>query len=687
MAKTILVTSALPYANGPLHVGQIAGAYLPADIYVRYQRLQRRDVVYVCATDEHGVPITLTAEKQGITPQQVVEHYHTQIKTSFDRFGMSFDHFSATSRPVHHQTSQDFFLKLYEQGYIDKQDVQQMYCPTCKRFLPDRYIEGVCPVCGSEGARGDQCEQCGRWLSPEEIVEPKCKICGNPPEIRSSTHWFLRLDMFQERLADWLKTKTEWKDNVKQFCAEWFKAGLRPRAITRDIDWGIPVPLDEAAGKVLYVWFDAPIGYVSATKEWAANQGQPDKWKEYWQNPDGELVHFIGKDNIVFHAMVWPAVLMGYGEFLLPTAVPANEFLNIENQKISTSRNYAIWLHEVLDDFPADYLRYYLTAIAPETADSNFAWDEFQNRVNGELADIYGNLVNRSLTFIKRFGKGKIPALGALRPDDQAILEQISAAKAKVTEALETFRFKRAQTEWMNLARAGNQYFQKSAPWELQKSDPETCGTVLHVCAVLIKNLAVLGAPFVPFTAERTWEILGQAGSVHDQAWDDIGSFTLEPGQPIAKKWGVLISKVSDKQIAQQKEKLGLMVAGQASAASEAPAVELPPLKPQISIDEFAKLDLRAGKILEAEKVKKSKKLIKMRVNIGLEERTIVAGIGQHYQPEALIGKTVIVVANLQPAKLMGIESQGMVLAGVLGDNMSVTAFARQDVAPGTQVR
>ena len=687
MAKKILVTSALPYANGPLHIGHIAGAYLPADIYVRYQRLRKRDVVYICATDEHGVPITITAEKEGITPEEVVNRYHAIIKKSFDRFGMSFDHFSATHRQIHHKTSQDFFLKLHEKGFISEQEIQQMFCASCDRFLPDRYVEGTCPVCGSDGARGDQCEKCGRWLSPEEIVEPKCKICGSTPSLKSSTHWFLRLDKFQDQLASWIDAKPNWKDNVKKFCEEWFKAGLKPRAITRDIKWGIPVPLKEAEGKVLYVWFDAPIGYISSTKEWAEELGEPEKWKEYWLNPDCELVHFIGKDNIVFHAMVWPAMLMGYGDYVLPTDVPANEFLNLENEKISTSRNFAVWLHEALDDFPADYLRYYITAIAPERSDSNFVWDDFQNRVNGEFADIFGNLVNRSLTFVKRFSKGAMPSLGTLRDEDQAILDEIKVAKEKITQAIENYRFKQAQTEWINLARIGNQYFQKSAPWELQKSDPDACGTVLHVCSLLVKNLAVLGAPFVPFTAQRTWEILGLEGNVHEQSWDEVGNFTLEEGHPIAKKWAVLVSKVSDKEIQLQKEKLQATLQGsQQGQEEQPPKVELPEIKPLISIDDFAKVDLRAGKILEAEKVKKSKKLIKMKIDIGTEQRTILAGIAKHYEPEQLVGKTVMVVVNLQPAKLMGQESQGMVLAGVYGDDLCVSAFDK-GMPPGTIVR
>lgn len=685
MSKKILVTSALPYANGPLHVGHLAGAYLPADIYVRYQRLQQRDIVYMCATDEHGVPITLTAEKEGITPKDVVERYHAKIKDSFERFGMSFDHFSATSRQVHHDTSQDFFTKLHEKGFVTEQEIQQMYCASCARFLPDRYVEGICPKCHSDGARGDQCEKCGHWLSPEEIVEPKCKICGSTPEIRSSVHWFLRLDLLQDKLSGWLDTKTDWKDNVKQFCKEWFKAGLKPRAITRDIDWGISVPLEAASGKVLYVWFEAPIGYISATKEWAETIGEPEKWKEYWLDPDCELVHFIGKDNIVFHAMVWPAMLLGYDQYILPTDVPANEFLNLENEKISTSRNYAVWLHEALDAFPADYLRYYLNSIAPETSDSNFVWQDFQNRINGELADIFGNLINRSLTFIKRFANGAMPALGTPRPEEQEIFDEILAAKAKVTDALERFQAKKAQAEWINLARAGNQYFQKSAPWELQKSDPELCGTVLHTCALLLKNLAVMGAPFIPFTAQSVWEMLGQDGSVHDQKWDDIGTLTLDAGRPIAEKWKVPVSKVDDKAIAAQQAKLAESLAA-SRAPQEAPAVELPELQEQISIDDVFKMDLRAGKVLEAEKVKKSKKLIKMRIDIGLEVRQIVAGIGQHYAPEDLVGKTVIVVANLKTAKLMGIESQGMVLAGVLGDDLCVTAFDKP-MPPGTKVQ
>ncbi|MDY0095430.1 MAG: methionine--tRNA ligase [Candidatus Vecturithrix sp.] len=688
MANKILVTSALPYANGPLHVGHIAGAYLPADIYVRYQRLRKRDIVYICATDEHGVPITITAEKEGITPQEVVDRYHNMIKDSFERFGMSFDHFSATHRQIHHKTSQEFFLTLYEKGYVDQQEIQQMFCATCDRFLPDRYIEGICPVCSSDGARGDQCEKCGRWLSPEEIINPKCKICGSTPEMRASTHWFLRLDKFQDQLAAWLDSKPGWKDNVRKFCEEWFKAGLKPRAITRDIDWGIPVPLEEAKGKVLYVWFDAPIGYVSATKEWAEKLGEPEKWKEYWQNPDCELVHFIGKDNIVFHAMVWPAQLMGQDNYVLPTDIPANEFLNLENEKISTSRNFAVWLHEALDDFPADYLRYYLTVIAPERADSNFVWDEFQNRVNGEFADIFGNLVNRSLTFVKRFSAGKIPPLKKVREEDQAILDQIKATKDNMTDAIEHYQFKRALAEWINLARVGNQYFQKSAPWDLQKTDPDACGTVLHICSLLVKNLAVLGAPFVPFTAQKTWETLGLTGSVHVQNWEDIGNYTLEAGHPIADKWGILVGKVDDKAIQRQKEKLGLLLAqGKPGQKQEQPAISYPEIKPLISIDEFAKVDLRAGKVLQAEKVKKSKKLIKMRIDIGSEQRTILAGLAQHYEPEQLIGKTVIVVVNLEPATLMGQESQGMVLAGVYGDDLSVTAFEKSDVPPGATER
>jgi methionyl-tRNA synthetase len=686
MSRKILVTSALPYANGPLHIGHLAGAYLPADIYVRYQRLQQQDILYICATDEHGVPITITAEKEKTTPQDVVNRYHQHIKANFERFGMSFDHFSATSRPVHHQTSQDFFRKLYENGYIDKQEIQQMFCDHCNRFLPDRYIEGICPVCQKDGARGDQCEKCGRWLSPEEIVQPRCKICGNTPQMRGSTHWFLRLDLFQERLAAWIEAKPAWKDNVRRFCEEWFKAGLKPRAITRDIDWGIPVPLEEAKGKVLYVWFDAPIGYISATKEWAERIGQPDRWQEYWYNPDCELVHFIGKDNIVFHAMVWPAMLMGYDKYILPTDVPANEFLNLENEKISTSRNYAVWLHEALEDFPADYLRYYLTAIAPETADANFVWDDFQTRINGELADIFGNLVNRSLTFIKRFADGKIPALINPRPEDQAILEEIKVAKEKITDALEKFQCKRGLTEWMNLARVGNQYFQKSAPWDLQKTDKALCGTVLHTCAVLIKNLAVLGAPFLPFTAERIWQILGQDGSVHQQRWADIGTLTLSAGQPIADKIEILVSKVPDEAIQKQKEKLQATLSAKQQGKTEEQKPVFPELKPQITIDDFGKADFRAGKILEAERVPKSKKLIKMRIDIGLEVRQIVAGIGLYYEPEQLVGKTVVVVANLQPAKLMGVESQGMVLACVLGDDLCVTAFDKP-VVPGSQVR
>jgi methionyl-tRNA synthetase len=552
----ILVTAALPYANGPLHLGHLAGAYIPADIYVRYQRMKGTDVVFICGSDEHGVPITIRADRENISPQEVVDRYHVMMQESFRRVGILFDNYSRTSLPLHHRISQDIFLKLYQKGYIYEQEIQQYYCVSCRRFLPDRYIEGKCPHCHRPGARGDQCESCGRWLEPEQLIEPQCKVCGSKPERRATRHWYFRLSEFQKKLEDWQDSKPEWKSNVREFCSGWFKEGLSDRPITRDIDWGIPVPLEGAEGKVLYVWFDAPIGYISSTVEWAQLQGSPDRWRDYWCNSQTRLIHFIGKDNIVFHAIVWPAVLMAHEDFILPDQIPANEFLTIEGQKLSTSRNWAVWLDEYLEVFPPDPLRYYLAANAPETKDADFAWKDFQARNNGELADILGNLVNRSLSFVEKHFEGRVPAAGELTGEDRALLAGISAAAVRVGQSLDAFQVRRAVSELMDLARAGNKYFNDSAPWATIKTDRSRCAATLNTTLQLEMSLAVLMEPVLPFSAERLWRMLNAPGSHRDRKWHEAGNLRLPDGHPLGSReilFGKIESDVIEAQIAKLK--------------------------------------------------------------------------------------------------------------------------------------
>jgi methionyl-tRNA synthetase len=550
----ILVTAALPYANGPLHLGHLAGAYIPADVYVRYQRLKGSDVIFICGSDEHGVPITIRADRENITPQQVVDRYHAMMESSFQKLGVGFDNYSRTSLPLHHHISQEFFLTLYRKGFIREQEVKQYFCVNCNRFLPDRYIEGECPNC-HKGARGDQCEACGRWLEPEQLIGARCKVCGSSPELRATRHWYFRLSAFQEKLEGWQRSKADWKSNVREFSAGWFKEGLTDRPITRDIDWGIPVPLEGAEGKVLYVWFDAPIGYVSSTVEWAEKQGQPDRWKDYWCGEGTRLIHFIGKDNIVFHAIVWPAMLMAHGAYILPDNVPANEFLTIEGDKLSTSRNWAIWADEYLEAFPPDPLRYYLEANAPESKDADFAWKDFQTRNNSELADVLGNLVNRSLVFIEKHFDARVPPAGTRSAADEAILAAVVEAAAQIGRSLDGFQVRRGVGELMDLARAGNKYFNDGAPWASLKTDRARCASVLNTTLQLEAALSVLMEPFMPFSAEKLRAMLNLPGTAADRRWGNIPTLRLEDSRPLGRR-EILFTKIEDPAIEAQVAKL-----------------------------------------------------------------------------------------------------------------------------------
>jgi methionyl-tRNA synthetase len=551
----ILVTAALPYANGPLHIGHLAGAYIPADVYVRYQRLKGADVLFICGSDEHGVPITIRADREKVSSKDIVDRYHEMMKKSFQRMGVAFDNYSRTSLPLHHKISQDFFLNLFHKGFISEQSIQQYYCPNCSRFLPDRYIEGECPHCHQQDARGDQCESCGRWLEPEQLIRPKCKICGSSPDLRTTKHWYFRLSEFQRKLEEWQATKTNWKSNVREFCSGWFKEGLTDRPITRDIDWGIPVPLPDAEGKVLYVWFDAPIGYISSSVEWAEKQGTPERWRDYWLDPKTRLVHFIGKDNIVFHSIVWPASLMAHGDFILPAQIPANEFLNIEGKKISTSRNWAVWVDDYLDVFPPDPLRYCFAANAPENKDADFTWKDFQVRNNSELADVLGNLINRCLSFVEKHFEAKVPPAGTLCDEDRAMFTAISEAINKIGAALEEFQVRRATAELMDLARSGNKYFNDSAPWSSLKIDRARCATTLNTTIQLQAALAVLMEPFLPFSAEKLWHMLNAPGSHRDQRWQTIPDLRLPDGHPLGTR-EILFGKIEDAVIEAQIAKL-----------------------------------------------------------------------------------------------------------------------------------
>lgn len=663
--KRYLVTSALPYANGPVHIGHLAGVYVPSDIYVRYLRGRGEDVLSICGSDEHGVPITIKAKKEGVTPQDVVDKYNGIIKDAFQRFGISFDIYSRTSSKMHAKTASDFFKKLYEQGDFIEQTTEQYYDPEAQQFLADRYITGTCPKCQSEGAYGDQCEKCGSTLSPTELINPKSAITGATPILKETKHWFLPLDKYEPMLRQWILeqhsaegTGETWKSNVYGQCKSWLDGGLLPRAVSRDLDWGIPVPVPGAEGKVLYVWFDAPIGYISATKELFENRGDAEGWKPYWQDEDTKLVHFIGKDNIVFHCIVFPSMLKAHGDFILPENVPANEFLNLENDKISTSRNWAVWLHEYLDEFPGkeDVLRYVLCANAPETKDNDFTWRDFQARNNNELVAIFGNFVNRALVLTGKYFGNRVPALGELTDYDRETIEEMPRIKAAIEQNIENYRFREALKEMMNLARLGNKYLADTEPWKVIKTDEARVGTILNISLQITASLAIACEPFLPFTAKKLAAILQLPAP--EIKWDNIGCMTLlAPGHELGQA-ELLFEKIEDATVEAQLQKLANTKAANAAAnATVTPAKE-----EAVQFDDFAKMDIRVSRVVAAEPVPKTKKLLKLTVDTGIDTRTIVSGIAEYFSAEEMVGKRVLVLVNLAPRVLKGIESQGMIL-------------------------
>ena len=654
-SKRYTLTAALPYANGPVHIGHLAGVYVPADIYARYLRSRGRDVVFVCGSDEHGVPITIRARKEGVTPQAIVDKYHGIIKKSFADFGISFDIYSRTSSEVHAKTASDFFKNLYDKGEFEEKESEQYYDEQEQQFLADRYIVGTCPVCGAEGAYGDQCESCGSSLSPDELKNPKSALSGNTPVKKKTKHWYLPLDKYEPWLREWIIEghAKDWKTNVYGQCKSWIDQGLHPRAVTRDLDWGVPVPVPGGEGKVLYVWFDAPIGYISATKEWSEETGED--WEPYWKDENTELLHFIGKDNIVFHCIIFPSMLKQHGDFILPTNVPANEFLNLEGDKISTSRNWAVWLHEYLDEFPGkqDVLRYALCANAPETKDNDFTWKDFQARNNSELVAILGNFINRAIVLTHKYYEGKVPAQGGLQPIDQEVVEAINNFPDEIAASLEKFRFREALARYMELARMGNKYLADTEPWKLIKEDPVRVETIMNIALQVAANLAVLGEPFLPFSSKKLSDMLN-LGSL---SWDAAGSVELLKEGSVINKAELLFQKLEDDVIEAQIQKLeNTKLENEKESALE-------PQKNEIVFDDFTKLDIRIGTVLECEKMKKSNKLLKLLVDTGIDKRTILSGISQHYEPESLIGKQVTVLVNLAPRRMMGIESEGMILS------------------------
>ena len=671
-AVKILVTSALPYANGEIHFGHLAGAYLPADIYVKYHRLRGSDVIYICGSDEHGVPITIAAAQQGKSPREIIDRYHLSIRRSFEEFGIEFDNYSRTSLPLHHKTAQEFFLRVYEKGLIRPQVTRQLYCPGCRMFLADRYVEGTCPSCNSPGARGDQCESCGRWIEPTDLVNPQCKTCGATPEVRETTHWFFDLPQFEARLREWVSGKKDWKSNVKRFCEGWFDRGLRERPVTRDLSWGVPVPLPEARDKVMYVWFDAPIGYISSTKEWAAKLGKPDRWKDYWLDEDTKLVHFIGKDNIVFHAIMWPAMLMAHGGWILPSEIPANEFLNLEGAKLSTSRNWAVWLPDYLKRFPADPLRYALAVNLPENRDVDFTWRDFHARNNNELADILGNFVNRVAVFLEKNYGGRVPEAPVDDAESLDVLKQVDEAPGRIGRMIEAFQLKDAAREVMTLPALGNRYFDHQAPWKSWKEDRQKCDRTMNVCLRLVSSLEVLLYPFLPYTSRKIGRMLGLGRRSWDEARRPALPSELAPAE-------ILFTKIEDSAIAVEVGRLG--AAGQSKPAPAEPGKE----RDVIAFDEFKKLELRVAKVVSAEPVPGATKLLKLVVDLGTEQRQIVAGVATAYQPDQLAGKSIVVVANLAPARIRGVESNGMLLAAVSGDQLALVTLDR-DIPAGTRV-
>ena len=662
MSKRYTITAALPYTNGPIHIGHLAGVYVPADIFARYQRLKNNDVAFICGSDEHGVAISIKAKKEDTTPQAIIDKYHAIIKQSFADFGISFDNYSRTSAPIHHQTASDFFKKLYEQGDFIEEISEQLYDEEAHQFLADRFVIGTCPKCGNPEAYGDQCERCGSSLNATDLIDPKSSITGSKPTLKATKHWFLPLNRYQEFLEKWILEghKSDWKPNVYGQVKSWLDDELKPRAVTRDLDWGIPVPVEGAEGKVLYVWFDAPIGYISSTKEWAEREGKD--WRPYWQDKNTELVHFIGKDNIVFHCIIFPAMLKAEGSYILPTNVPANEFLNLEGNKLSTSKNWAVWLHEYLQDFPnqQDVLRYALTANAPETKDNDFTWKDFQARNNNELVAIFGNFINRVAVLTQKYYEGVVPQADTYNNVDTETLRQITELTEKIEESLERYRFREAQQELMNMARLGNKYLADEEPWKLIKTDPERVKTVMYIALQIATALAVASEPFLPFTSEKLKRML-QLGTITWESLKTNATELLKTGHRIGIA-ELLFEKIEDATIEKQLQRLENTKLANKQEAQANTETEIAPQKELISYDDFAKMDIRIGTILEAEKMPKADKLLVLKVDTGIDKRTIVSGIAQSFAPEEIIGKKVTVLVNLAPRKLRGVESKGMIL-------------------------
>ena len=680
--KRTTVTAALPYANGGVHIGHLAGVYVPADIYVRYLRLKNREVAFICGSDEHGVPITIRAKKEGVTPQDVCDRYHKLIKDSFEEFGISFDIYSRTTSETHNKFASDFFRKLYDDGKLVEQESEQYYDEEAHQFLADRYIMGECPHCGNPNAYGDQCEKCGSDLSPMELKNPHSTISGSQPVIKRTKNWYLPLNDYQEWLKQWILTDhKEWRPNVYGQCKSWLDMDLQPRAMTRDLDWGIPVPVQGAEGKVLYVWFDAPIGYISNTKELCENDPEHfGTWQKWWQDPETRLVHFIGKDNIVFHCIIFPTMLKTHGDYILPDNVPANEFLNLEDNKISTSKNWAVWLHEYLRDFEGkqDVLRYVLTANAPETKDNNFTWKDFQERNNSELVAVYGNFVNRALQLTKKYWNGVVPACGELEEIDRQTIQEFKDVKEKVEAYLEIFKFREAQKEAMNLARIGNKYIAETEPWKLWKTDPKRVETILYISLQLVANLSIAFEPFLPFSSKKLREMINMT----EYDWSELGSTDLLPAGKQLAEPELLFDKIDDEAIEAQLRKLE-----ETKKANKAASYKAEPIKKDVPFEDFEKLDIRVGHIIKCEKVKKSKKLLQFTIDDGSGvERTILSGIAAYYEPEQLTGKDVLFVANFAPRKMMGIESQGMILSAVNFDGSLSVTTTMGEVKPGSQV-
>ena len=670
-----LVTAALPYANGGVHIGHLAGVYVPSDIYVRYLRLRKQEVLFVCGSDEHGVPVTIRARKEGCTVQEVVDRYHQLIKQSFEDFGISFDIYSRTTSDTHKKVASDFFRTLYDKGEFLERESEQYYDEEAKTFLADRYITGECPHCHNPNAYGDQCEKCGKDLSPTELINPESKVSGSKPVLRKTKHWYLPLDKHQEWLGPWIASHPEWRPNVSGQCKSWLDMGLQPRAVSRDLDWGIPVPVEGAEGKVLYVWFDAPIGYISNTKELL-----PDTWEKWWKSEDTRLLHFIGKDNIVFHCIVFPAMLKAEGSYILPDNVPSNEFLNLEDDKISTSRNWAVWLHEYLQDFPGkqDVLRYVLTANAPETQAHNFTWADFQARNNNELVAVYGNFVNRALQLTQKYYEGEVPACGELTESDRATIEEFRGVKAEVERLLDTFRFRDAQKEAMNLARIGNKYLADAEPWKVIKTDPERVKTILYVSLQLVANLAIAFEPFLPNSSAKLREMLANP----ELTWEQLGQTDLLAAGTVLPKPELLFEKIEDETIQAQLDKLAAI-----KKQNEQENHRANDIKPTIAFEDFEKLDIRVGTVTACERVPKMKKLLRFDIADGLENRVIVSGIAQHYEPEELVGKQVCFIANLAPRTFKnGLTSEGMILSALNADGTLAVICPEKNVLPGSEV-